>query len=497
MQITIRSSNIIFNKNVGEYLTREEILKQAGISVFNDDNTLVNLQTAIVLGGGAFDGNGFQITAPLKNAKVEWEIVLPNGQKVNEAKNALTLQVVTNQADYNKLLSKQKVDPKRQTNTKLELAEHKVFTLGQTETVKPLPAVKFNLATDYDIQSAQLVVYPVIGNGTSVNKNLVTFGITTINYEKHEIAWAPKNQDLYPFGPADDEITSLVYAVQAKKYLPQAKAEHNATNPWGFDPKELIAKEAVKQVQANSNNVPKVAQADTVSPNQQEEPPTTADKPVVPDKSAPAASKPKVETHKQVTAQPKVAQPEETVKQHPFRQATSKLHSIKINWYGQPIKSIKASAQELSAQATAKVEQAKTKAKVKKAPKVPKTKSKQVKTTKNSGKGLIKFVITTIVATLFVGGGIYFTREQSLKPYQAQIDTIKQNQDKTNNLLDRKTVTNDDLEKAVKLLTTNANLIKQVPTNDRNPWRAMTYNELEHTHQVLLSNAKEKAKSIN
>ena len=98
---------------------------------------------------------------------------------------------------------------------------------------------------------------------------------------------------------------------------------------------------------------------------------------------------------------------------------------------------------------------------------------------------------------MLISGGIYFTREQSLKPYQAQIDAIKQNQDKTNNLLDRKTVTNDDLEKAVKLLTTNANLIKQVPTNDRNPWRAMTYNELEHTHQVLLSNAKEKAKSIN
>lgn len=497
MQITIRSSNIIFNKNVGEYLTREEILKQAGISVFNDDNTLVNLQTAIVLGGGAFDGNGFQITAPLKDAKVEWEIVLPNGQKVNEAKNALTLQVATNQADYNKLLSKQKADPKRQTNTKLELAEHKVFTLGQTETVKPLPAVKFNLTTDYDIQSAQLIVYPVIGNGTSVNKNLVTFGITTINYVKHEIAWAPKNQDLYPFGPADDEITSLVYAVQAKKYLPQTKAEHKATNPWGFDPKELIAKEAVKQVQANSANAPKVAQADTVSPNQQKVSPATADKPVVPDKNEPVASKPKAETHKQVVAQPKVAQPEETAKQHPFSQATSKLHTIKINWYGQPIKRIKASAQELSAQATAKVEQAKTKAKVKKAPKVPKAKPKQVATSKGSGKGLIKFVITTIVATLFVGGGIYFTREQSLKPYQAQIDTIKQNQDKTNNLLDRKTVTNDDLEKAVKLLTTNANLIKQVPTNDRNPWRAMTYNELEHTHQVLLSNAKEKAKSIN
>lgn len=497
MQITIRSSNIIFNKNVGEYLTREEILKQAGISVFNDDNTLVNLQTAIVLGGGAFDGNGFQITAPLKNAKVEWEIVLPNGQKVNEANNALTLQVVTNQADYNKLLSKQKVDPERQTSIKLELAEHKVFTLGQTETVKPLPAVKFNLAKDYDIQSAQLVVYPVIGNGTSVNKNLVTFGITTINYEKHEIAWSPKNQDLYPFGPADDEITSLVYAVQAKKYLPQTATKQQTVNSWGFDPKELITKNAVEKVQAEHNTTSKTAQADTVSPNQQEVPPATADKQIVPDKSEPAPSKPKVETHKQVTAQPKVVQKEENTKQHPFKQATSKLHSIKINWYQQPIKRIKASAQELSAQATAKVEQAKTKAKVKQAQKVPKTKPKQAKTTKNSGKGLIKFVTTTVTGALLVSGGIYFTREQSLKPYQAQIDVIKQNQDKTNNLLDRKTVTNDDLEKAVKLLTTNANLIKQVPTNDRNPWRAMTYNELEHTHQVLLSNAKEKAKSIN
>lgn len=497
MQITIRSSNIIFNKNVGEYLTREEILKQAGISVFNDDNTLVNLQTAIVLGGGAFDGNGFQITAPLKNAKVEWEIVLPNGQKVNEANNALTLQVATNQADYHELLSKQKVDPKRQTSTKLELAEHKVFTLGQTETVKPLPAVKFNLAKDYDIQSAQLVVYPVIGNGTSVNKNLVTFGITTINYEKHEIAWVPKNQDLYPFGPADDEITSLVYAVQAKKYLPQTATKQQTVNSWGFDPKELIAKNAVEKVKAEHDTTSKIAQADTVSPNQQKVSPTTADKPVVPDKSEPASSKPRVETHKQVTAQPKMVQKEETAKQHPFKQATSKSHAIKINWYGQPIKSIKASAHELSAQATAKVEQAKTKAKVKKVQKVPKTKPKQAKTTKNSGKGLIKFVATAVTGALFISGGIYFTREQSLKPYQAQIDVIKQNQDKTNNLLDRKTVTNDDLEKAVKLLTTNANLIKQVPTNDRNPWRAMTYNELEHTHQVLLSNAKEKAKSIN
>lgn len=497
MQITIRSSNIIFNKNVGEYLTREEILKQAGISVFNDDNTLVNLQTAIVLGGGAFDGNGFQITVPLKDAKVEWEIVLPNGQKVNEANNALTLQVVTNQADYNKLLNKQKVDPKRQTSTKLELAEHKVFTLGQTETVKPLPAVKFNLPDDYDIKSAQLVVYPVIGNGTSVNKNLVTFGITTINYEKHEIAWAPKNQDLYPFGPADDEITSLVYAVQAKKYLPQTATKQQTVNSWGFDPKELIAKNAVEKVQAEHNATSKTAQADTVLPNQQEEPSTTADKPVVPDKSEPAPSKPRVETHKQVAEQPKAVQQEETAKQHPFRQATSKLHSIKINWYGQPIKSIKASAQELSAQATAKVEQVKTKAKVKKAPKVSKAKPKQVATSKGSGKGLIKFVTAAATGALLISGGIYFTREQSLKPYQAQIDAIKQNQDKTNNLLDRKTVTNDDLEKAVKLLTTNANLIKQVPTNDRNPWRAMTYNELEHTHQVLLSNAKEKAKSIN
>ena len=497
MQITIRSSNIIFNKNVGEYLTREEILKQAGISVFNDDNTLVNLQTAIVLGGGAFDGNGFQITAPLKNAKVEWEIVLPNGQKVNEANNALTLQVATNQADYSKLLSKQKVDPKRQTSTKLELAEHKVFTLGQTETVKPLPAVKFNLPDDYDIQSAQLVVYPVIGNGTSVNKNLVTFGITTINYEKHEITWTPKNQDLYPFGPADDEITSLVYAVQAKKYLPQTVTKQQTVNSWGFDPKELIAKNAVKKVQTEHNATSKTAQADTVSPNQQEVVNSAVKKTVAPDKNEPTPSKPKAEAHKQVAAQPKVVQPEETTKKRPFKQATSKLHSIKINWYQQPIKRIKASAQELSAQATAKVEQAKTNAKVKKTQKALKTKPKQVTTSKGSGKGLIKFVATTVMGALLVSGGIYFTREQSLKPYQAQIDAIKQNQDKTNNLLDRKTVTNDDLEKAVKLLTTNANLIKQVPTNDRNPWRAMTYNELEHTHQVLLSNAKEKAKSIN
>lgn len=113
--------------------------------------------------------------------------------------------------------------------------------------------------------------------------------------------------------------------MQAKKYLPRTATKQQAVNSWGFDPKELIAKEAVKQVQTNSANAPKVAQADTVLPNQQKVPPATADKPVVPDKSEPAPSKPKVETHKQVTAQPKVVQPEETAKQHPFRQATSKL----------------------------------------------------------------------------------------------------------------------------------------------------------------------------
>lgn len=509
MQITISSSNIIFYKNVGDFLTREEILEQAGISI-NDDSTLVNLKTAIVLGGGAFDGQGYQITAPLRNAQIEWDIILPDKQKISGSQFPLTLQVVTDQAEYQELINKKLPQNDKPTKDKLEVVDSKIFTLGKTKTVKPLPIAQFKINNNYDIKTAQLIVYPVIGNGKSVNKNLVDFGNTIVDCQKGLLIWEPKTDDVYPFGPEPDDITSLVYAIEAKKYLPKVNPKVEQSS-WGFNPTDFITDNpekiasadekddtTIKKPPQNDNQVmDNIAENDNESTVNSEKSEVNTEKDNNADLSFSAGDKEPVQNSKPQTNQsesfgfkPKKEESNKVQRD----EAVSKERVAKIEWYQQPINQLKTSAKEFVSKTKASV------AKSKKVQKTPKANPKKVTANKektHSGKGIITFIVAVILFTTIGGGGIYLSREQSLKPYQAQIATIEQNQNETNSLLDRKTVTTNDLEKAVKLLTTNANLIKQMPTNDNNQWRAMKYNQLEHTHQVLLSKAKDKAKNIN
>ena len=478
MQITIRSSNIIFFKQVDDYLTKDEILKQAGISITDDKDQPVDLSTSIMLGGGAFDDQGYQVRSSLRDSTILWQVKLPNGNIIDESANALTLQVATSQAEYDALQKQYTVSPKPETDHKLIVAKHQTLTLGRIAVNKPLPTVSLKLDDNYAITTAKMLIYPVVGSGKSVNKNLVNFGNITVNDTARTITWMPKNQDLYPFGPNDNDITSLVYVVQAEKY--QAPKAVTKQSTWGFDPTELLTDTSTVTPVDQS---PKVAQAETVKPKVEKAKPKT-ETPVAPVTKAQSVPIRKIapETKSSTT----IAKP-----------------ATKVIWYKQQVKDGIANVKALADGIVTKVKTTQAKQKkqsVAKTKKVTKPKPKKTannKKTNQASHGILKYVATVLIGLGLAGSGTYVWRETSLKPYQAQINTVQHNQNQINSLLDQKPLTTNNLKKAIQLSSDNSKLIKQLPVSDNNVWRARAYNQLELQNETLVAKAKSKIKTQN
>lgn len=470
MQITIRSSNIIFLKRIDEYLTKNEILEQAGISFKDDQGQPVDLSASVVLGGGAFDDPGYKITSSLRDSTILWQINLPNGQILDESANPLMLQVATSQAEFDALQKKCPKPIRRETDHQLVVANHQTITLGHTTVNKPLPNVSLKLATDYDMSTVQMVVYPVVGSGKSVNKNLVNLGDITVNNSLRTVNWSPKNQDLYPFGPNNNDITSLVYVAQAEKYLIQQEVKKSA---WGFDPTQLLTDNKFSDRDLEQ---PALAKEKTSKPLQSK----------VTSKAKDTVAKPVKPINND-----KLNKTEQTAKK-------DKQVPAKVIWYQQQVKDGIANVRSLATNVMAK---AKAKAK----PKKQATANKPVKPVKSaphsvkakSNHSLLKYAITALIGLGIAGSGTYLWREASLKPYQTQISTVESNQNQINNLLDQKPLTTNNLKKAIQLSSDNSKLIKQLPVSDNNVWRARTYNYLEAQNEALVAKAKSKIKTEN
>lgn len=494
MQINIRSSSIIIFKHVGEFLTKNEILKQAGISFTDSNNQPLDNELTIKLGGGAFDNQGYQVTTPLVNSKIAWEVVLPDGQILDETANALTLTLVTDEAEYHSLKQKRQTnnDVNQSVENRLSVANHRKIVLGQERVNKPLPTVSLTVPTNYDIHDVKMIVYPIVGSGTNVNKNLVDYGITVVDDEQRTVTWSPKTQDLYPFGPADNEITSLMYAIQAHKYQPVIE------NSWGFDPTALLAKDSSAKPQdtqaANADTVayqPTEAQASEAS-TQVNEPSTitpTKTKPKLDDTTVTNKTNvPHVKSDNHITT-PEV---NKIGYDEPLQSQAKEKQQAEIDWYKQKITGLTTNFQAVANKVTKKVKAKQKQPKKVAKPKKAKSTVKNTQSQNTSNHGILKFIITVLVCLGIVGSGTYIWREESLKPYQSQIATVKQNQDQMNSLLDQKQVSINNLQKAVQLASTNSKLIKQLPVSDNNIWRTMAYNQLEYQNERLVAKAKQK-----